>query len=172
MVNEILVKASTDTAAIYGVKKCAEIIFKRRKMVKGDGLQVINDKMKALDPEQNEIYKLLGCEQSEEIEKDRIMERIANQMEKRKKQLINQQLYDRTLIKAINCRVIPVASYFMNVCKFTITDLNKLDKVIKKALRENNMHGRQSSDERRNLKRKKGGRGLKTMEMCMRKQKL
>ena len=50
------------------------------------------------------------------------------------KQLVNQQLHDQKLIKVISCRVIPVASYLMNVCKFTITDLDKLGKVIKKTL--------------------------------------
>ena len=54
----------------------------------------------------------------------------------------------------------------MNVCKFTITDLDKLDKVIKKALHESNMHGRQSSDERLYLPQEgeKGGRVLKTIK--------
>ena len=36
--NETIVKASMDTGACYGVKKCAEIVFKNGKMVKGDGL--------------------------------------------------------------------------------------------------------------------------------------
>lgn len=34
-------------------------------MVKGDGLEVSEDNMKALDPDQNEIYNFLGCEQAE-----------------------------------------------------------------------------------------------------------
>ena len=86
------------------------------------------------------------------------MYRIASEIEKWMKQLVNQNL-----IKAINCIVIPVASYLMNVCKFMITDLDKLDKVNKKVLCESNMHGRQSSDERLYLNREKGGRDLKTM---------
>ena len=30
MVNEILIQASMDTGVIYGVKKCAEIVFKKK----------------------------------------------------------------------------------------------------------------------------------------------
>ena len=63
--NETIVHASLDTGACYGVKKCAEIVFKRGKIIKGEGLNVIEEKMKALDPEQREIYKFLGCEQAE-----------------------------------------------------------------------------------------------------------
>ena len=39
--NETIVEASMDTGACYGVKKCAEIIFRKGKMVKGEGLLVL-----------------------------------------------------------------------------------------------------------------------------------
>ena len=78
-------------------------------------------------------------------------------------QLVKLKLYDKNLIKAINSRVIPVVSYVMNVCKFSKTHLDSLDGIIKKILRENMMHGRQSSNERLYLKRENGGRGLKSL---------
>ena len=42
------------------VLKCAKIIFKHGKMVKG--LQVLEERMKTMDPDENEIYKFLGIE--------------------------------------------------------------------------------------------------------------
>ena len=54
--NEMIVKASMDTGACYGVKKCAEIVFRNGKMIKGEGLDVLEEKMDALDPNKNEIY--------------------------------------------------------------------------------------------------------------------
>ena len=36
--NEVIVQASHDTGACYGVSKCAEIIFERGKMVRREGL--------------------------------------------------------------------------------------------------------------------------------------
>ena len=57
--NEMIVKASMDTGACYVVKKCAEIIFRKEKMVKGEGLPVLEEKMKALDPEMNEVTSSL-----------------------------------------------------------------------------------------------------------------
>ena len=48
--NETIVKASMDTGACYGVKKCAEIVFKKGKMIKGEGLTVLEEKMEVLDP--------------------------------------------------------------------------------------------------------------------------
>ena len=38
VVNEMIMNASMDIAACYGVKKCAEIVFRKRKMIKGEGL--------------------------------------------------------------------------------------------------------------------------------------
>ena len=50
-VNKIIVQASHDTRACYGVAK--EI----RKMVKGEGLQVLREKRKTLTHDQKEIYE-------------------------------------------------------------------------------------------------------------------
>ena len=60
---KVITKASMDTGACYGVKKCAEMDFKAREMIKEDCLNVLNERIKALDQEQVEIYKFLGCEQ-------------------------------------------------------------------------------------------------------------
>ena len=51
-------------------------------MKKGEVLYVIEEKMKALDPEQREIYKFLGCEQAEKIDMERVMARVKAETEK------------------------------------------------------------------------------------------
>ena len=65
-VNEIIVQASLDTGA-YGVAKCAEIVFECGKMVRGEGLPVLEERMKTMNPEENEIYKFLGIEQADDV---------------------------------------------------------------------------------------------------------
>ena len=91
---------------------------------------------KSLDPEQNGSYKFLGREQAEEIIADIVGKSVSKEMEKRIKPLTDKQLHKRSLVKAISTRVIPVLSYVMNVCNFTMKQLNKLDKIIKKELRK------------------------------------
>ena len=49
--NEIIVRASDDTGAVYGVKKYAEIVFKRGEIIKGEGLMILDKKAEALDLE-------------------------------------------------------------------------------------------------------------------------
>ena len=44
-------------------------MVKGGKMVKGEGLQVLNERMKTIDHDENEIYKFLGVEQADGIKK-------------------------------------------------------------------------------------------------------
>ena len=129
VVNGIIVKASMDTGACYGVKKCAEIVFKKGKMVKGIGLAVLEEKMKALDSSSNENYKFFGCEQADKINVKRVIERVKNEIMRRLNYLMSLHLNDQNLMKAINCRVIPVAGYVMNVCNLWKSELDELDNI-------------------------------------------
>ena len=52
-------------------------------MIKGEGLAVLEEKMDALDPNKNEIYKFLGCEQANKIYVKRVMERVKKEIRRR-----------------------------------------------------------------------------------------
>ena len=132
IVNDIIVQASHDTGACYGVSKCPEIIFKNGKMARGEGLQVLEERMKTMDPDENETYKFLGIEQANGIWTKTVFKRVKEEVLKRMKIITNTELNDANLIKAINMKVIPVAAHAMNICKFSIGELKELDQIIKK----------------------------------------
>ena len=161
-VNEIIVQASLDIGACYGVAKCAEIVFERGKMVRGEGLPVLKERMKTMDPDENEIYKFLGVEQADSIKTKIVCERVKNEIKKRTKMLVETELNDANL-PAVNEKVILVGAYPMNMCQFNKGELMELDQVAKRELLSRNMLGRQGSDERLYLKREDSGRGLKSM---------
>ena len=163
IVNEIIAQANHDTGASYGVSKCAETIFKNGKMARGEGLQVLEESMKTMDSDENETYKFLGIEQADGIRTKTVFKRVKEEVLKMMKIIINTELNDANLIKAINMKIIRVAAYVMNICKFSVGELKELDQIIKKQLRGKNMLGRQASEERLYLKREKGGRGLKSL---------
>ena len=79
--------------------------------------------------------------------------------------LFNTELNDTNLISAINVKVISVASYSMNACKFIKGELNEFEQIVKRELRSNQMLEHQANDERLYLKREDGGRefNLKSM---------
>ena len=118
-VNEIIVQASHDTGACYDASKCAEIVFERGNMVREEGLEVLEERMKAIDLDENEIYKFLGIEQADGIKTKKVFERVKGEINERVKMLTNTDLNDVNLVRAVNTKGIPVAAYPMNFCKFT-----------------------------------------------------
>ena len=94
-------------------------------MVRGEGLQVLEERMKMMNPDENEIYKFLGIEQAGGIKTKAVYERVKEEVTKRVKMLTKIELNDANLIKAINMKVILVATYAMNVCKFTVAELKE-----------------------------------------------
>ena len=107
--------------------------------MKGERLQVLQERMKILDPDQEEVYKFLGVEQADGIKTKRVYERIKKEVTKRLKILIKSELNDENLIQTINLKVIPVAAYPMNVCRLTKVELNEFGQIVKSELRMNNM---------------------------------
>ena len=104
-------------------------------------------------------------EQADKVNAKRVMERVKKEIRKRLDHLTELNLNNQNLIKAINCRVRPVAGYVMNVCNLGKGDLDELDKIVKSVFHER-FHERQSSDEIERLysKRKEGGGGLKSFK--------
>ena len=82
-VNETIVQASHDTGACYGVAKCAEIIFEKGKIVRGEELQVLQERMKTMDLDQKEIYKFLGVEQTDGIKTKEVYNRVKKEINRR-----------------------------------------------------------------------------------------
>ena len=118
----MIVLASNDTGACYGVAKCAEVGFDRGKMVKGEGLQALDERMKAIDRDENEIYKFLGVEQADGIKKKEVCNRVKEEISRRMN--ITKKLNSKNLVKAINTKPIRVEAYPMNAYKFIQSELN------------------------------------------------
>ena len=68
--------------------------------------------------------------------------------------LVNTELNHTNLTSVINLKVIPVASYSINVSKFSKGDLKKLDQVVKRELISRQMLGKQENDKKFYLKEK------------------
>ena len=53
---------------------------------------------------------------------------VKKEIKIRLEHIMKASLNDEKLVKAINCRVIPVAGYIMNVCNLSKGDINEIDK--------------------------------------------
>ena len=120
---EIMLQASHDTGACYGVSKCTEIIFEHGKIVRGEGIQVLEERMKTKEPDENKIYKFLRIEQTDDIRTKTLSERVKEEVSKRVKMLAKTELSDVNLAKVTNMKVIPVEAYAMDICRFNVSEL-------------------------------------------------
>ena len=111
-------------------------MFEHGEMVKGEGFQVLQERMKTMDSNHEEMYKFLGVEQADGIKTKQVYERVKEEMTKRLKMPMKSQLNDENLIQAINSKVISVAAYLMNVCKMTKGELSELDQIVKRGTEE------------------------------------
>ena len=117
-------------------------------MVRGVGLEILEERMKKIDSDKNETYKFVGIEQADGTKTKKGFEWVKSKVNKRVRMLTNTKLNDVNSVCAISTKVIPVATYPMNVRKFTDGELKELDQVIKCELRWKNMLGKQLNDER------------------------
>ena len=99
-------------------------------MIKREELVVLEEKMDALDPSKNKIYKFLRCEQANKIDIKRVVERAKKEIRKRLDHLTGLNLNDVNLMKAMNCQLIPVADQVMNVCNLGKGDLEELNVIV------------------------------------------
>ena len=63
-----------------------------------------------------------------------MFERVKEEVSKRVKMIANIEFSDANLIKAVNMKVIPVAVYAMNICRFNVGELKELNQTIKREL--------------------------------------
>ena len=92
------------------VNEIVEIVFERGKVMKGEGLQVLQERMKTIDLDDNETCKFLGIEQSDGIKKKDVMERVKIELIGRLELLTKTELNEENLMTAVNSNVIPLAA--------------------------------------------------------------
>ena len=64
------------------MSKCAQIVFEHGRVVRGEGLLVLDQRMETMDSDENEIYKFLGVDQADEINTKFVFRRVKNKVEK------------------------------------------------------------------------------------------
>ena len=77
-----------------------------------------------------------------------VYNRAKKEISRRVNIITKKELNDKNLLKVLNKKVMPVAAYPVNVCKFTQSELIESDQVIKRDLRKKYMPGQQVCNER------------------------
>ena len=67
-----------------------------------------------MDPEENEIYKFLGVEQTDGIKKKQMYNRVKEEVSRRMSIITRTELNDKNLVGALNTKVNTVAAYSLS----------------------------------------------------------
>jgi hypothetical protein len=170
--NSLIGKVSTAMGMKFGISKCAEIVYRRGKMVKAEGLELKEGLVKALNPEEDEYYTFLGIEEGDGQMDTLVKKRVSEKCYALASELCSMELFERNLVKAINSKAMATVRYTMNICHFTKSELREFDVKMRKILIEKRARGIQESIERMYMPRDVGGRGFISFELMYKMTKI
>ena len=149
-----------DIGIEFGIEKCAMLVMKSGKRHMTDGMELPNqDRIRTL--EENETYKYLGILEAEQVQRK---DMIRKEYLRRTRKLLETKLSSRNLIKGINTWAVPLVRYSGPFLKWTREELKQIDQRTRKLMTmHKTLHPRDSVD-RLYVSRKKGGRGLVSIE--------
>ena len=157
---------SEDIGMEFGLKKCREVILKKGKLVKFDGIHLSNPEiMKEVD---ENGYTYLGKLELDEIKEHKMKNKDTAVYKRRLRLILKSKLNGKNKIQAINTWEVALLRYGAGIIDWTVDELKKMDRTTRKTL---NMYGTlhsKSDIDRQYLKRKHGGRGLISIETCVR----
>jgi hypothetical protein len=154
---------SEDIGMKFGLDKCARLIINRGKVQHTEGIELPEGRIEDL----KQGYKYLGILQIHEAEQLKVKARVKKELYKRTRKVLESNLNGRNKMTAINTFALPVITYTAGTIDWRRTELQEMDGRIRKLL---TMHGGlnpKADIDRLYVKRKKGGRGLISIESAV-----
>jgi len=149
-----------------GLEKCAEIAFKRGKLVHSLNLVIdINREIQEL--EQGKTYKYLGTEESEGVHHQQMKETLKQEYSRRLRMILKSELNARNKITTIGTLAVPVLRYSFGTINWRTEEIKKIDRKTRKMLTVYRIHHPKADIDRLYVKRKEGGRGLVQIEAAL-----
>ena len=154
---------SQDIGMEFDIEKCAMLVMKSGKRHITDGMEVPNrDRIRTL--EENETYKYLGILEADTIKQVQMKDMIRKRYLRTTRKLLETKLYSRNLIKGIDTWAVSLVRYSGPFLKWTREEFKQMDQKTRKLMiMHKALHPRDDVD-RLYVSRKKGGRGLASIE--------
>lgn len=152
----------------FGVDKCKKQCVEKGKFTVTDPfISNSGETIECLQP--GELYKHLGFKQSIKIDHSPTKREVKEEFSKRLKNIMRSGLNSKNLTRAINSYAIPVLTYSFGIIKWSETDLQGLETLIRTTLTKYRNHHPKSAIQRISLPRHAGGRGIvKISRLCQR----
>ena len=147
----------------FCTSKCAHLGLKRGKQYSSDVITLPGGGMiKSLDDGNG--YKYLGVLESCDILHNNMKQQMRQEYFRRLRLVLRSQLNSRNKFRAVNAYCLPIIRYTAGLVKRNVDDLRSMDRKTRKVLKmHRGLHPRSDVDHLY-ISRKKGGRGLKSVE--------
>ena len=157
---------SEDIGMEFGFEKCAMLNIKGGVRVKSEGIRVPSGELiKEVD---EGGYKYLGVLQDCRVMNEEMKEIVRNEYLRRVKAVARSKLYARNLMTAINVWAVSIVRYSAGILNWTKMELSQMDVKTRKILTMNGIFHKKGNVDRLYLKRNEGGRGLMSVQDCVR----
>ena len=157
---------STDIGMEFGLRKCGVVTLKRGKIARCEGIELPDGEL--MKEVKQEGYTYLGIVELDKIKENAMKEKIIREYKRRIRLILKSKLNGRNKFTAINTWAVAIFRYGAGILDWKGCELKGLDRTTRKTM---TMHGAfhpKSDVDRLYLKRHEGGRGLISIEHCVR----
>ncbi len=157
---------STDIGMEFGIKKCGVLILKRGKIVRCDGIELPNDEL--IKEVEQDGYTYLGIVELDKVKEKEMKEKTRSEYKRTLRLILKSKLNGKNKITAINTWAVAIFRYGAGIIDWKESELKSIDRTTRKNLKMYGAMHPKSDVDRLYVKRKEGGRGLISVEQCVR----
>ena len=167
---KIVQKFSADIGMVFGLDKCAMLEMQAGVKVASRAIELPDGK--AIEEVDNDGYKYLGVLEGAGIMSKEMKDIVRKEYLRRVKKVAESKLYAGNVVGAVNSWAVSVVRYTAGILEWTDSELKAMDVKTRKRLTMNGAFHIRSNVDRLYMKRKVGGRGLMSVEECVRSEEL
>ena len=157
---------STDIGMEFALRKCGVVTLKRGKIARCEGVELPDGEvMKEVG---QEGYTYLGMVELDKIKENEMKVKMTKEYKRRLRLIHKSKLNGRNKITAMNTRAVAIFRYGAGILEWKGCELKSLDRTTRKTMTMYGAFHPKSDVDRLYLKRHEGGRGLISIEHCVR----
>ena len=157
---------STDIGMEFGIHGI--LTMKRGKVVRSEGIKLPDSEV--MKEVEKQGYTYLGIVELDKINQNERKEKTTNEYKQRLQLVLRSKLNRKNKITAINARAVAAFRYGVGILQWKKSDLKDADRKSRKTMTMYGALHPMSDVDRLYVKRKEGGRGLMTVECCIKKE--
>ena len=159
---------STDIGVEFGMKKCGILTKKRGKVVRCEGVMLPNNEV--VKEVEKEGYTYLGKVEFDKIKEDEMKKKTIKEYKRGLRSILKSKLNGKNKKTAINTYAVAVFRHGAGILQWKESNLKNVDRKSRKTMTMYGALHPKSDVDRLYIKRKEGGRGLVSVECCVREE--